>query len=228
MARGVLFRLSAPDPGYPSFEQAGGWRLEAVGFEAAIAHLGPALAIVLPSRESCRADAFRLQPPVSSLQPLPHEAHHRHHPAQQAGRREGGPHRGRGRSADDHGRAGLRPAEGADRGVPRPRDHGQPAAQGAAADRRERGFRRADDQRHHQGRPHRRAGPDRRRQDLRPAAGRLHPHPHRRTRAAKRSERLAAPSSASPRSTPAADRAAARYDRCDRTCSTGRGDPFID
>ena len=53
----------------------------------------------------------------------------------------------------------------------------------AAPDRRQRGLRRADRQRHHPGRPDRPGGQDRRRQDLHPAAGRLHPHPHRRARA---------------------------------------------
>src|SRR5262249_14602449 len=48
--------------------------------------------------------------------------------------------------------------------------------------RGQRGFRRADRQRHHGGRPDWAGGAHRRRQDLHPAAGRLHPHPYRRAR----------------------------------------------
>ena len=59
----------------------------------------------------------------------------------------------------------------------------RPAAEGAAANRRQRQFRRADDQRDREGRPHGRKRADWRRQNLRLADGRLRPHPHGGTRA---------------------------------------------
>ena len=90
--------------------------------------------------------------------------------------------RRRGVPTDRHGRAGLRPPAGPHRGLPRPRIRRQPLAEGATDDRRERGIPRADHRRDHSRRTERGRGRDRRRQDLRPPPGRLHPHPHRRTR----------------------------------------------
>src|SRR6266545_1872524 len=102
-----------------------------------------------------------------------------HHQAVQAGRRQGGADRaGRDRHDGDRG-ARLRPAEGPHRALPRLGVHDRLPAQGQGRARGPGPARGQGRSTHRRGRPHRL---HRRRQGLRPAHGRRHPHPHRRER----------------------------------------------
>src|SRR6266542_2464036 len=108
-----------------------------------------------------------------------HEEDRSHHQAVQAGRRQGGADRaGRERHDGDRG-ARLRPAEGPHRALPRLGVHDRLPAQGQGRARGPGPARGQGRSTHRRGRPHRL---HRRRQGLRPAHGRRHPHPHRRER----------------------------------------------